>query len=341
VDEETALLSAFIGAALSLKHNSVESASAARDKSLLCRILSQGGVQVPRSEAFPLTADPHQLARRVQYPSVLKPLFLTGSQGVIRADDEHSFASAWSRIGRILARPEINARGGQAAGQILVQEFIAGTEHALEGLLTNGSLQVLALFDKPDPLNGPFFEETLYVTPSRLPQAEQDSIEDAVARGARAMGLVEGPVHAEVRLNSRGPWILEIAARSIGGLCSRSLRFGTGLSLEEVILRHSLSLPIEDKRRSRPASGVMMIPTPRAGFLRGIHGLEEARAVPRVEEVTITARLDNPLTPLPEGSSYLGFIFATAESADEVEAALRSAHARMSFTIDSHTESAP
>jgi biotin carboxylase len=342
VDEETALLSASIGAALALKHNSVEAARAARDKSLLCRILSQGGVQVPCSEAFPLTAEPAQLALRIQYPCVLKPLFLSGSQGVIRADDQHSFTSAWRRIARILARPEINARGGRAAGQILVQEYIAGTEYALEGLLSNGSLRVLALFDKPDPLNGPYFEETLYVTPSRLPPTEQQSIEDTVSRGARAMGLAEGPIHAEVRLNSRGPWILEIAARSIGGLCSRSLRFGTGLSLDEVVLRHSLGLPIEDTHRTRPASGVMMIPIPRAGLLREIHGLDEARAVPGVEEVTITARVDNPLTPLPEGSSYLGFILATAGSADEVEAALRCAYAGMRFTIDSSpTECTP
>jgi len=241
--------------------------------------------------------------------------------------------AAWRRIAAILRDPEVAGRGGAAAGRILVEEFIPGTEFALEGLLSRGELNVLALFDKPDPLDGPFFEETIYVTPSRHPAGVQSELAAAVAAAARAMGLAEGPVHAELRYNARGPWLLELAARSIGGLCSRALRFGTGLSLEELILRHALDLD-QDREREARAAGVMMIPIPRGGILREVHGMASARLVAGIEEVTITARLDNRIVPLPEGASYLGFIFARGDTPDEVEAALRRAHAELGFVIE-------
>jgi biotin carboxylase len=215
----------------------------------------------------------------------------------------------------------------------LVEDFIPGVEVALEGLLTDGELHVLALFDKPDPLDGPFFEETIYVTPSRLPAAAQAAIADCTARAAAALGLRHGPVHAELRLNERGPWLVEAAGRSIGGLCSTVLQFGAGMCLEELILRHAVALPIDSFEREQAAAGVMMIPIPAAGLLRGVAGLEAARAVPRVTGVEITAPLNHTVTPLPEGASYLGFIFARAADPAAAEAALRQAHACLRFDI--------
>jgi hypothetical protein len=194
---------------------------------------------------------------------------------------------------------------------------------------------VLALFDKPDPLEGPFFEETIYVTPSRLEPEDQLRIARVAEHGARALGLVDGPVHAELRLDEKGPWLIEIAARSIGGLCSRTLRFGTGMSLEELILRHSLGAGVEGIGRDARAAGVMMIPIPGKGVLEGVAGLEAARAVSEVEEVTISAHPGQRLVPLPEGSRYLGFIFSRAASPERAEAALREAHALLRFDVRS------
>jgi biotin carboxylase len=332
VDDDTTVLAAVISAALSLPHNSVASVSAARNKYLLRELLSREGVPVPRYALVSLNDDPVAVVDRVTFPCVLKPLILAASRGVIRADDTAQFVGAFRRLTAILRTPEVAARGA-AAGQVLVEDFVPGREVALEGLLSKGELQVLALFDKPDPLDGPFFEETIYVTPSRLPGDVQREIAFRTAQAARALGLQEGPVHAELRVNSHGPWVIEVAARAIGGLCSRTLRFGVGISLEELILRHAFGMEIESLAREERPAGVMMIPIPRAGVLRGVQGQAEAKNVPGIEEIAITAHLDQDLVPLPEGASYLGFIFARAETPQRVEAALREAHSRLEFSI--------
>jgi biotin carboxylase len=219
------------------------------------------------------------------------------------------------------------------ARQFLVEAFIPGQEVALEGLLIRGQLKVLALFDKPDPLDGPFFEETLYVTPSRFPAAVQAAIVACTTGAVQALGLREGPVHAELRVNDQGPWIIEVAARSIGGLCSRTLRFEAGRSLEEVILHHALGQDVTSCERDQGASGVMMLPIPHRGVLRAIHGQEDARRVPDIEDLSLTIPLGQEVIPLPEGDRYLGFLFARAATPDGVEIALRTAHARLSFVI--------
>jgi biotin carboxylase len=251
---------------------------------------------------------------------------------VIRADDPSQFIAAFRRIETILRTPDVAAMGDEAR-QILIEEFVPGIEVALEGLLIKGELQVLALFDKPDPLDGPFFEETIYVTPSRLPATVQGAIADCTSRAAQALGLREGPVHAELRVNENGPWIVEVAARSIGGLCSRTLRFGTGMSLEELIIRHALGMEIMSLQRERKPAGVMMIPIPRAGILQEVRGREEAEAVPGIEGIRITIPMGQEVVPLPEGTKYLGFIFARGETPERVEAALREAHRRLTFII--------
>jgi hypothetical protein len=201
-------------------------------------------------------------------------------------------------------------------------------------------LKVLALFDKPDPLDGPTFEETIFVTPSRLPAGVQAQIEAEAAAGCRALGLREGPVHVELRLRDGRPWLLEVAARTIGGLCSRTLRFGAGVSLEELVLRHALGQGVAELSREHAAAGVMMIPVPGAGVLRGVGGIEEARAVPCIEEVTLTVHRGARLVPLPEGHRYVGFIFARAAEPAEVESALRQAHRCLRFDVDA-SEQAP
>ncbi len=339
VDDDTAVAAAAIAHALRLPHVPIAAAAAARHKGTMRGLLSAAGVPVPRHLVLPLGADPAEAAAAVRYPCVLKPTFLAASRGVILAKDPEEFLSAWGRLRKILEEPEVKARGGAAAGEILVEDFVSGPEVALEGLLSGGQLSVLALFDKPDPLDGPFFEETLYVTPSRLPAETQAAVADLVLRASRAMGLTEGPVHAEVRIGVAGPVLIEVAARSIGGLCSRTLRFGTGMSLEEVILRHALGLPAPPPREAA-AAGVMMIPIPRAGVLERVTGLEGARAVDGIVEVTITLRPGQRLVPLPEGWRYLGFLFSRAGTPEEAERALRRAHRKLAVETREDADSA-
>jgi biotin carboxylase len=332
VDDLTTVVAAAIAARLGLRQNPVAAASAARNKHTMRRRLDAAGVPVPRFRLVPLAEDPTRVAREVEYPCVLKPLALSASRGVIRADDPDGFVAAFRRIGALLARDDAGLHG-EVAEALLVEEFIPGRELALEGLLTAGGLQTLALFDKPDPLDGPFFEETIYVTPSRLPAEAQARIAHVTLRACAALGLTEGPVHAELRINDAGPWVIEVAARSIGGLCSRTLRFGTGMTLEELILRHALGWKIDSFDRERRAAGVMMIPIPRAGRLVAVRGKDAAEAVPGVEEIAITAHVGQELVPLPEGWQYLGFIFARGDAPEGVEQALRRAHARLAFDI--------
>ncbi len=334
-DDATAVIAALAAERLGLPRNPPEAARRTANKLSQRRALAAAGLPVPRFRDFPLDGGPDGPAAEVDYPCVLKPLGLSGSRGVIRADDPASFGAAWERIRRILsaARSERKPREEGQGSRILVEAFVPGAEVALEGLLRGGRLEVLALFDKPDPLDGPFFEETLYVTPSRHPEGVQRAVEQVVAASARALGLREGPVHAEVRLGPGGPVVLEVAARTIGGLCARALRFGAGASLEEIVVAHATGLPLASLRRESAASGVMMLPIPSAGVLHGVQGLEEARAVPGVEDVVVTAPEGRPLVPLPEGDSYLGFAFARGRTPEEVEAALRAAHARLSFDV--------
>ncbi len=332
-DDDGVILAAMAAAALKLPHNSVDAVAAARSKRRMREVLAAAGAHSPRYAVFSIDDDPRDAAGRVSFPCVIKPLFLSASRGVIRANDPDEFVAAFDRLAAILRRPEVAAQGGPLARQVLVETYIPGVEVAVEGLLTKGELRVLALFDKPDPLEGPFFEETIYVTPSRLPDSVRQSIVACTAQAVAALGLEHGPIHAELRVNDQGPWILEVAPRSIGGLCSRALRFGEGISLEELILRHAMGLEVDSIIRERQAAGVMMIPIPQAGILKEVRGQPEAQRVEGIEEIRLTIPVGTEVIPLPEGSRYLGFIFARDETPERVEAALREAHRRLEFTI--------
>ncbi|HET8541844.1 MAG TPA: ATP-grasp domain-containing protein [Anaeromyxobacter sp.] len=333
--DATAVIAALALERLRLPHNPPEAARRAANKHAQREALRAAGLPVPPFRLFDAGGDPTAAAREVPYPCVLKPLVFSASRGVIRADDAESFVAAWRRIAKLLhdTRAERRPREGVAGTGILVEGFVPGAEAAVEGLLRGGRLEVLAIFDKPDPLDGPFFEETIYVTPSRHAPALLADVERITAAGAKALGLTEGPIHAEIRLSPSGPVVLEIAARSIGGLCSRALRFGAGLTLEEVLVAHAMGLPLASLRREARASGVMMLPIPRRGILHGVGGVDAARAVPGVEDVVITAPTGREVVPLPEGDSYLGFLFAKGGTPAEVEAALRDGHRRLALDI--------
>jgi len=218
IGDTPVLTAAMANQALHLQYHSPRAAAASRHKFLMRQILRDAGLQVPWFACFPMQADPRVLRHEVPYPCVLKPLALSASRGVMRANTPEEFVKAFWRLRALLETPAIRLQHDEVHDAILVEKFIPGGEVALEGLLTAGQLQVLALFDKPDPLDGPFFEETLYITPSRLPAETQDAIIRCTEQAARALGLVHGPLHAELRINQEGPWILEVAARAIGGL---------------------------------------------------------------------------------------------------------------------------
>jgi biotin carboxylase len=330
VDDSGTVLAALAALSLRLPHNPVDAVNAARDKAQMRKRFQAAGLATPGFITVPIDQDPAMIAGNLRYPSVVKPLDLSGSQGVIKVDDAGSFPGVFKRVAAIVAACRPN--GSRPA--ILVEDFIPGDEVAVEGLLRDGELEVLAIFDKPDPLNGPFFEETIYVTPSRLDAALQSRITQTTSRAAAALGLRHGPIHAELRINDAGVWMLELAARSIGGLCSRTLRFGSGISLEELILRHAAELPIPRHERERQAAGVMMVPIPTAGRLRAVEGQTDARQVPGIEGLVITIPPHKMLTPLPEGDRYLGFMFARGETPAAVEAGLREAHARLRVVVD-------
>jgi biotin carboxylase len=332
VDDLTTTVAAAIAERLGLRTNPMAAVAAARNKHEMRQCLAAAGVPEPRFRRIALDEDPFQAARGVAFPCVLKPLALSASRGVIRVNNVDQFMAAIRRIAALLRRSDVEV-SGDAARYLLAEQYIPGLEVALEGLLMGGTLHTLAIFDKPDPLEGPFFEETIYVTPSRLPAGIQARITSVTAAACAALGLSEGPVHAELRVNDDGPWVIEVAARSIGGLCSRTLRFGTGMSLEELILRHALGWPIDSLDRELRPAGVMMIPIPRGGRLQAVRGRERSAAVAGVEEVAITVHIGQELVPLPEGWQYLGFIFARADTPDTVEKALREAHAHLHFDI--------
>lgn len=325
---------AFVTRALGLPGNSPRAVGTCRSKLRQREVLSQAGLPVPEFFAFALSDDAARIAGTASYPCVLKPLSLAASQGVIRANNDAEFVAAARRIAALLANPEVQVLREPTLGSVLVERYIPGDEVAVECLLERGRLRVLAIFDKPDPLEGPYFEETIYVTPSRHSAAAQQQIIACAEATVRALGLTNGPAHLEFRINERGPCVLEASPRPIGGLCSRALRFGPQrMLLEELLVRHALGMDVASLEREAAASGVMMIPVPRSGVLERVEGEADALATPGVEELHITARLHDYIAAWPEGSSYLGFIFARAAEPAEAEAALRAAHSQLRFAI--------
>ncbi len=328
VDDGGVVVAAAAGARLGLRHADPVAVAATRDKALARAALGSAGVPQPVWAAVGPDHDAGAVAETIGLPCVVKPRPLSASRGVIRVDTADEARVAAARVRSILADA-----GEDANGAILVEQFVPGVEVAVEAIVQDGVLAVLAVFDKPDPLNGPYFEETIYVTPSRLPPATLDTIARITADATAALGLTQGPVHAELRVDGERVVVLELAARTIGGLCARTLRFGLGVSLEELVLRAALGRPLGSLARLDHASGVMMLPIPRAGVLTGIHGADAARAVPGIVGLELTVTLGRRVVPLPEGDRYLGFLFARAETPAEVEQALRDAHGRLDVAI--------
>jgi hypothetical protein len=351
--DSPSVAAAYTARELGISYNHPASVEACRSKLRMRAVFQQAGLNTPWFRVMNLDPLPEPTLLGISYPCVLKPLSLSASRGVIRANNRDEFVTAAQRIRTLLESPEIRATREAHLDQILVEGYIPGREVAVEGLLMDGAFKVLAMFDKPDPLEGPYFEETIYVTPSSLTESQQLAIQKCAQDSARAIGLSRGPVHAEFRIHGDGAagaevWPLEIAARPIGGLCARALRFvenknqrvenknahePASIGLEELLLLHSLDLPVSTLMREEIASGVMMIPVPSSGILESVQGEEAARATSGITEVLITARLHDYIEAWPEGASYLGFLFAAAKTPREVEQALRAAHEKLHFTM--------
>ena len=324
VDDQGLVVAAAASARLGLTHNPIEAVAATRDKAALRARLGAGAVAQPDYRVVAPGQSVAAAAAQIGYPCVVKPVSRSGSQGVIRVDDDVQASAVAERVRAIVGPGE----------PVLVEGFVAGAEVAVEALLVGGVLEVLAVFDKPDPLDGPFFEETIYVTPSRQPAPILASMAATVTAAAAAVGLREGPVHAELRVGADGrPVVIEVAARSIGGLCARSLRFGAGVSLEEIIVRHAIGAGLDGLRRETQASGVMMLPIRAAGMLKQVSGQAEALAVDGVVGLEISIPAGRAVVPLPEGDRYLGFVFARGPTPADVELALRRAEAALDVVV--------
>ena len=349
VGDRPAVLAACIAEALGLPGNPPSAVRASRNKLASRRAFKAAGLLTPSFTDVSIADDPSALAADCTFPAVVKPLALSGSRGVMRVDRASDFVWAFERLGRLLVSPDIVSERDDAHGRALIESYIPGNEFAIEGVMTAGVFTPFVIFDKPEPLVGPFFEETIYVTPSRASHAVQQAIVDQVAAAGRALGLRHGPIHAECRVNTKGVYVLEVASRPIGGLCARAVRFDDSWhprtlapsSLEEVLLRHALGEDISRWTPVERAAGVMMIPIPKRGVYRGVTNVEAALAVAGVDEVVITAKADEVILPLPESRSYLGFIFASGDDPARVEQSLRDAHATLAFDIEREIELAP
>ena len=330
VDEQGVVAAATASERLGLRHNPPAAVATTRDKAAMRVVMGAAGLLQPPHRLVRPEDDAAAAAEAVGLPCVVKATSLSGSRGVIRADTPAEAVAVAERV-----RAIATDAGSPPDAPVVIEAFVPGAEVAVEALLRGGLLDVLATFDKPDPLDGPYFEETIYVTPSRHPTTVLARLHDTVGRAAAAIGLVEGPIHAEARITPAGEVVvLEVAARSIGGLCARTLRFGAGISLEEVILRHALDLPVGDLGREVASAGVLMVPIPRSGTLRRVDGVEAAEAVLGVAGVEITVLAGRPVRALPEGDRYLGFVFARGDEPASVEASLRAAHACLEVVID-------
>lgn len=329
-------------AALGLPFHPPAAADACRDKYLSRERLRASGLNIPAFERYSIDSNPREIilsgGPHVGFPCVIKPLALSASRGVIRANNGQEFIAGFERIRALLCAPEVQVMREETSGYLQAEAYVEGHELAVEGIVDRGRMRLLAIFDKPDPLEGPYFEETIYVTPSRLASAAQREIEKTLARAIAALGLFHGPFHAELRWNDRSVWPLEVAARSIGGLCSKALRFAFpgrpgAVSLEQLLIELALGGNVEKAQREEMASGVMMIPVEREGVYKGVEGLEAARSIAGIEDIVITAARKQHLMPLPEGGCYLGFIFARGRSPGNVENALRMAHRQLRFEM--------
>ena len=329
-DDSCVELGSRIAQALDLPHNPLHAARYSHRKDLARQVLAAAAVSVPEFRVVNLAEFLVPQLEGLVFPCVVKPLSLSGSRGVIRADTQEQVLSACARIQALLAGESLHDEF--AASHVLIEGFVPGPEVALEGLLNNGELEVLAIFDKPDPMEGPFFEETYYITPSRHSAADQADIISCARAACAALGLSEGPIHAEIRLSDKGCVVLEVASRTIGGECARLLSYGTGHSLESLVIAHATGKPLEIQAETGGA-GVLMIPITAAGIMRRVEGITAARAVPFVEDILINIREGYELVPLPEGSSYLGFMFASAPTPEQAEAALRAAHAELKIVV--------
>jgi biotin carboxylase len=333
VDDQGVMAAAVASERLGLHHNPPRAVAATRDKLFMRALLEEHEVPQPAFEEVPAHAGADEVARlaeTVGLPCVIKPATLSASQGVLRADSAEGTVEATQRV-----RSIATSAGVSPEAPLLMERFLPGAEVALEGLLHDGTLEVLAVFDKPDPLDGPTFEETIYVTPSRLDHLDMEAVMGATRKATQALGLRDGPVHAELRVADGKAWVIEVAARTIGGLCSRALAFSAGRTLEQLVLAHAVALAPGPLRREDRSSGVLMIPIQRAGKLVGVQGIPRALAVPGISDVQVAIAPGRVVVPVPEGNRYLGFVFARAERPADVEAALRRAEELLEVQIES------
>ena len=334
VDEESIVLAANLSNFLNVDHNSIESVLLTKNKYLMRTELKKTGLCSPWFKIFSIYESSNKIINEISFPCVIKPTFLSGSRGVMRVNTKKELSEGIKTLNELLSLDELRKRAGKQSDYIMIEEYIPGKEVAIEGIVSEGKLTMLAIFDKPELLEGPTFEETIIVTPSVLTKKIQYSLLETLQVVVKALGIVKGPVHAEARINRNGNYILECASRSIGGLCSKVLEFQGGISLEELILRSYLGRNIEKSKLIGNARGVMMMPTEKKGILKEIGGVKDALVVNGVTDLQITVKPGEKLQPLPKGDRYLGFIFAEGNNQEFVINALKNAWSKIEIVLE-------
>ncbi len=324
-DDHTVELAAMVAELLQLPHNSPRAAFCSQRKDIARAELALSACPVPLHCLIDLQQPLQKQMAGLPWPCVIKPLNMSASRGVIRADNEAAFMAACQRIKPIIQENQHDF----TRHHVLVEEYIDGVEIAFEGYLHNAQLHPITIFDKPEPLIGPFFEETIYVTPSRLEADLQAKILQRVQQACDAYGLTTGAVHAECRIDERDIWILEVASRTIGGDCARMLD-NKNFSIEELAISLAIDAPIKAELPDQ-ARGVMMIPIKEKGLLKRVEGLLAARDVPHIDQVEMIIPPGHEMIPLPEGNQYSGYIFASGQTPEQVTAAIKQAYAKLKF----------
>ena len=325
-DDQTVELAAYAAKTLKLPHNPPRAALYSHRKDLARAQLSLTGCPVPIHCLLDLNLPVKNQMAGLPWPCVIKPLNMSASRGVIRTNNKDEFITACERLRPIIAdsQEEFEQR------HLLIEDYIDGIEIAYEGFLQNGELETITIFDKPDPLTGPYFAETIYVTPTALSDELQLSIKKVIQKACLAYGLRSGAIHAECRIDSENRiWILEVASRTIGGDCARVLD-NENFSIEELAILLAIGQPVTPYIAEQ-ARGVMMIPIRQKGLLKRVEGLLQASKIKHIDKIDIIIGEGHELIPLPEGNQYLGYIFASAESTEQVTAAIREAYALLKF----------
>ena len=306
VDHSALKFSAYLVDLLNVKGNNTKSINNAMNK-LESRNIFNSISEIKIQNAIVEKIEDIELFINENGTSVLKPIYGTASKSVIKIESFQENKVAVEKLMQDCSDQDL-----------IIEEFVDGSEYALEGNLINSELNKIVIFDKPINYKEPYFEESIYIAPTGLPDKTQKEIVNLIGKACKKLGLENGPVHVEFKIHNKEIFIIEINPRMIGGLCSRCLSFGLfKTSLEEIALHAFLNNELKSIDLLSNFVGVLMIPTPISGKFISINK-NELESIPNVSGVEITVSENSNLLEPPFGDKYLGFVFSQGDSKEKV-----------------------